>query len=197
MSTADEVDVAGLAATINARLAAEARIKRAIGFGWLCAGFAVATCLGGIGAFLAFAGYSYSLSSESAAKQSAKAITDAFARAQIKTTVSGTMSLSPDSALKLSPGQTVKLEDGTIVRLDPNSSVRVVGDLKMPQPSQRQLQPDTTSKSDELPFTSYTIFRSVSYGPGRVETGWNFDLSDTTRPKAQYCSYIQSIDRGA
>jgi hypothetical protein len=50
---------------------------------------------------------------------------------------------------------------------------------------------------DQLPFTSDTIFRSVGYGSGRVETGWNYDLSDTTRPRTQYCSYIQDIAKGA
>jgi hypothetical protein len=59
-----------------------------------------------------------------------------------------------------------------------------------------QLQPNTMS-GDRLPFTTYTIFRSVPYGAGRVETGWNFALSDTTRPRSQYCSYIQTIGQGA
>ena len=36
------VSVEGLAAVINSRLVAEARIARAIAFGWLCGGAAVA-----------------------------------------------------------------------------------------------------------------------------------------------------------
>src|SRR5262245_15389626 len=66
----------------------------------------------------------------------------------------------------------------------------------MPQPSDRQLQPNTMS-GDQLPFTSYTVFRSVPFGGGRVETGWDYSLSDTTRPRSQYCSFIQSISKGA
>jgi len=93
-------------------------------------------------------------------------------------------------------GQRVKLQEGSTLKLDPNSSVRVVGDVKVPQPSSRQLQPNARS-GDQLPFTSYTIFRSVEFGSGRVETGWSYDLSDTTRPRSQYCSYIQSISKGA
>jgi hypothetical protein len=108
------------------------------------------------------------------------------------------MSLAPNSELKLALGQTVKLDQSAVVKLDPNSSVRVVGDLKvdMPQPSKRQLQLDTTSRSDELPLTNYTIFRSVGHGSGKVVTGWNYDPSDPLRPKVQYCYYEQSIDRG-
>jgi hypothetical protein len=75
-------------------------------------------------------------------------------------------------------------------------SVRVAGDLKMPQPSNQQLQVDTTSQSNELPFTSYTIFKTVNYGSGVVESGWSYDLSDTMRPKFQHCQYRQSLDKG-
>jgi hypothetical protein len=55
---------------------------------------------------------------------------------------------------------------------------------------------DTTSKNDELPFTNYTVFTSVQYGTGEVVTGWNYDLSDTMRPKVQYCYYGQRVDKG-
>jgi hypothetical protein len=189
-------DVSGLAAVINSRLAAEARVAKAMGFGWICGGVAIACCLSSVGLALALYGYSYMISVRPAAEQTAKALVEAIERAELKTTVSGTMSLSPNSELRLAAGQTIKLAEGTTVKLDPNSSVRVAGDIRMPQPSSRQLQPNAMS-GDQLPFTSYTIFRSVAYGSGRVETGWNYDLSDTTRPRSQYCSYIQSIGKGA
>jgi hypothetical protein len=94
--------------------------------------------------------------------------------------------------------QTIKLEEGATVKLDPNSSVRVVGDLKvdMPQPSKRQLQEEATTRSNELPITSYTIFKSVPYSSGAVDTGWHFDLSDPVRPTGQYCYYRQDITKG-
>src|SRR5262249_45945703 len=90
----------------------------------------------------------------------------------------------------------IKLQEGATVGLDPNASVRVAGDLKMPQPSKQQLQVDTPSQSDELPFTSYVIFKSVSYGSGTVESAWSYDLSDTMRPKLQICNYRESLDKG-
>src|SRR5947209_17250164 len=105
------------------------------------------------------------------------------------------MSLASDSEVKLAAGQTIALEEGAVVKLDPTSSIRVVGDLKvdMPQPSKQQLQLETTTKSDELPFTNYTIFKSVAYGSGEVVTGWSFDLSDTLRPRNQFCYYTQKV----
>lgn len=192
----ENIDVAGLAAIINSRLAAEARVARAIGFGWLCGGVAVMSMLSAFGAALALYGYSYMVSIKPAAEQTVAAVVSALERAKLQTTISGTVSLSQNSELKLAAGQTVKLAEGTILKLDPNSSVRVVGDVKVPQPSAYQLQKDEMN-GDQLPFTTYTIFRSVSFGAGRVETGWNFSLSDTSRPKTQYCSYIQSIAKGA
>jgi len=192
----EKLDVGGLAAVINSRLAAEARVAKAIAFGWLCGGTAIALCLTGLGVAAAFYGYSFMLSVKPAAEQTAKALVQAFERAELKTSVSGVMSLSPDTELRLASGQTVKLKEGAMVRLDPNASVRVVGDIKIPKPSDDQLQVNTPTGSDELPFTSYTIFKTVNYGSGVVETGWNYDLSDTMRPKYQYCSYKQGFAKG-
>jgi len=192
----ESISVAGLAAIITSRLAADARIAKAIAFGWLCGGTAIALCLAGLGFVAAMYGYSFMLSVRPAAEQTAKALVDAFERTELKTTVSGVMSLSPNAELRLANNQTIKLHEGATARLDPDSSVRVVGDIKMPQPSQQQLQIDRTSASDELPFTSYTIFKSVKYGSGLVETGWAYDLSDTMRPKFQFCYYREHLDKG-
>ena len=189
----EKLDVGGVAALINSRLAAEAHIAKAIAFGWLCGGTAIALCLTGLGVAAAFYGYSFMLSVKPAAEQTAKALVQAFERAElVKTTVSGVMSLSPAAELRLASGQTVKLDEGATVKLDPNASVRIVGDLKMLQPSKQQLQMDSRSEDDELPFTSYTIFKDINYGSGRVrpggrmicqiQCGLNISTAVTTRP---------------
>lgn len=194
----DSSDLRGLAAVINQRLAAQARIARATAFGWVCAGGAIAFVLVGMGAALALIGYSSTLSVRPAAEDMASSLARAFSDAEIKTKVSGQMTLAPDSLVKLAPNQTVKFQEGTIVKLDPDSSVRVVGDLKIdvPQPSKQQLQLDATTGENELPITNYTIFRSVQFGNGQVVTGWNYDLADTARPRFQYCYYSENIERG-
>jgi hypothetical protein len=192
------ISVDGLAAIINARLVAEGRIARAIAFSWLCGGVAVAACMIGLGIVFAFLGYSHLLSVKPAAEQIAQALVKALSGTELRTVVTGRMALSPNSEVNLAAGQTVTLKEGATVKLDPSSSMRVVGDLKydLPQPSKQQLQEDTTSKGHELPFTSYTVFKSTNYGAGQVETGWNFDLSDPIRPKKQYCNYRQTISKG-
>lgn len=198
MTPDHENNIGGFTAVINSRLAAEARIARAVAFSWLCGGAAIAACMIGAGFSFAFFGYSHMLSVKPAAEQTAQALVKALEQAELKATVSGNMALNPTTELKLAAGQTVKLAEGGIVKLDPNSSVRVVGDLKydVPQPSKQQLQETTTSGGHELPFTSYTIFKATNYGAGDVVTGWAFDLSDPIRPKYQYCYYLQSVSKG-
>jgi hypothetical protein len=198
MAEGDYRNVESFAAVIGSRLAAEARIAKAVGFGWLCGGWAIASCLVGLGVAAAFYGYGLMISVTPAAEQTANALRDAFARAELKTSVTGTVSLAPGAELTLDPDQTVKLAEGAVVKLDPNSSVRVVGDLKVdvPQPSKQQLQLDATSGSKELPVTQYTVFKTAAYGAGYVVTSWNFELPDTARPFYQRCYYEQGLDQG-
>jgi hypothetical protein len=185
------------AATLNSRVAAEARIKKALAFAWLCGGGAIAACLISAGCATALLGYSYMISVNPSAEIAAKALSDAFQRAQIKTSVTGTMALA-NGEVSLAKDQSVKLAEGSIVKLDPASSVRVTGDFKtdVPQPSKRQLQLDATTNNKDLPFTRYTVFKSAPFGLGVVVTGWNFELSDTSRPILQRCYYEQILDKG-
>src|ERR1700709_2357363 len=124
------------AATLNSRMNAEARIQKAIAFGWFCGGCAIAACLIAAGFAAASLGYSYMISINPSAEIAAKALGDAFQKAQIKTSVTGTMSLA-NAEVSLAKDQSVKLADGSAVKLDPASSVRVTGDFKtdVPQPS--------------------------------------------------------------
>jgi hypothetical protein len=193
----DDTDYGGFAAALNSRLEADARVATAVGFAWLCGGIAILVALTGLGLACALYGYGHLISAKPAADKIADALTRALEVAELKTSVSGKMALVP-TPLKLALGQTIKLEEGATVRLDPNSSVRAVGNLNidMPQPSKRQLQVDTTTGNQELPFTSYTIFKDVEFGSGTVATGWDFDLADTTRPRSQFCYYTQDITKG-
>jgi hypothetical protein len=193
-----ENGLGAFAAVLNSRLSAESRIARAKSFGWQCGGWAIASCLAGAGFAIALWGYSTTQSVIPAAEIAAKAMADAFKRAELKTIVSGTMALSSDAELTLAKDQRVGVIEGTTVKLDPSSTVRIVGDLKVnvPQPSKEQLQLETVSGSKELPFTRYTIFNSATFGQGTVVTGWYFELSDTARPIFQRCYYEQVLDKG-
>jgi hypothetical protein len=185
------------AAALNSRIEAEARIKGVLAFGWLCGGLAISACLISAGVAAALMGYSYMISINPSAEIAAKAVSDAFQKAKIKTSVTGSMALA-NTEVSLAKDQTVKLAEGSFVKLDPSSSVRVTGDFRtdVPQPSKRQLQLDATTNNKDLPFTRYTVFKSAPFGAGVVVTGWNFELSDTSKPQLQRCYYEQILDKG-
>src|ERR1700730_10746457 len=94
-------DIGSFAAILNSRLAAEARIERAMAVGWLCGGYAIALVLIGLGLAVAFYGYSFINSTTPTAELSANAIADAFSRTELKTIVTGELSLTTDSELRL------------------------------------------------------------------------------------------------
>jgi hypothetical protein len=81
------------AATLNSRVAADARVRKALAFGWLCGGCAIAACLISTGLAAALLGYSYMISVSPSAEIAAKALSDALQKAQIRTSVTGTMTL--------------------------------------------------------------------------------------------------------
>ena len=106
----EQVDVSSLAAMINSRLAAEARIARAAAFVWVCAGAALV--LAGLGSTFAFLGYSRIISVSPAAELVGHALVNALEHSKLTTTVTGTMSLAPGVELKLASNQRVSLNDG-------------------------------------------------------------------------------------
>jgi hypothetical protein len=191
-------DFTGFSSTLNARIGAEARIVRAKAFGLNAAGLGLCAALWGVGIGFAFFGYSKTTSSDAAANSIASALTDGISRAQVRTIVGGTMTLTPTAELRVADGQTVGFAPGTTVSLDPDSTIKVVGDFKVdvPQPSKEQLQVDATSVSNELPSTRYTVFRFVRFGSGSVVTAWNFELTDTATPNFQRCYYEETLSSG-
>jgi hypothetical protein len=191
-------EVRGFAAIINSRLLAEARVARAMSFAWICAGATIAIVLTGLGVAVSFVGYSRLNNLSAAAEIISRSLADAIQRTELKSIVSGKMALSPNSEVRLAPGQVIRLAEGATVKLDPSSSVRIIGNMKVdvPQPSKQQLQLDTTSQSEQLPFTEYTIFKDVNYQRGHVVTGWNYDLVDAMKPKSQVCYYEESPSQG-
>jgi len=191
-------DVRGFATAVHSRLVADSRIAGAMAFTWLCAAISIALCLAAAGLVIAFSGYAQLFSKTTGAELTARAFARAIEGVRMKATISGTMSFAPNAELRLAEGQTVGLSKDAVVKLDPESAVHIIGNLRIdaPQPSNRQLQLGALSKSDEVPFTNYTIFRDVSYDKGHVVTGWDYDLTDTTRPKSQFCYYSQNIEKG-
>jgi hypothetical protein len=195
MSDRNAGSIGAFPAVLKARISADARIARAVAFCWFAAGLASFAVLAGAGIALALYGYSFVVSPAAATGMLAKAFVKAISESKMSTVVRGTMELPPTAELTIAKGQTVALAEGSAVKISPDSSIRVVGDFKfdVPQPSKQQLQIDATSRSKEIPFTRYTVFKQVKFNTGNVVTGWSFELSDPLSPTFQHCYYEEML----
>ena len=85
------------------------------------------------------------------------------------------------------------------VTLDPNSRT-----VKLEQPAMVTLaNPPTFPQAslgggshDPAIATSVTVFKTVEYGAGIIETGWNFANGAARTPEYQFCHYKQSVGDG-
>lgn len=66
----------------------------------------------------------------------------------------------------------------------------------MRHPTAAQLGENASPDSGHAVTTSFTIFKSMDYLNGSVETGWDFDNGEAATPSAQYCHYQQPGDNG-
>jgi hypothetical protein len=138
----------------------------------------------GVGGGVALWGYSYITGNKVIARQVAESVKEVLDTTTIHGTVSGE----------------VGMKDG-IVRIDPNSAlVRVIGQAS-PADMPRQLPEQV--RQDERPrvakagvVTNYTVFKTVKFGAGEVQTGWMFKDGDQQRPSFQYCQYAQFTGNG-
>jgi hypothetical protein len=161
-----------LAHAVNSRINADAMMLKAksaafhlASVGAMCALISLGV---GLGVGAGFFGYSYVNDSRTSAEKMAQAFSEALEKA----TLTGEVKLDTNGAqVRVDPTGTVKLNtSGTTVRLDPNAVVNVRGSVtsEVPRPTQDQLHPKT-EKSNVV--TNYTIFKTVKYGNGEVQTG--------------------------
>jgi hypothetical protein len=172
-----------LAASVNARIAADARMVSArAAMCWL-AGFGIMAALIGSGIGAACYGYAYVHDPRTSVQKMA----EAFASALQGTTFTAT------GEVALKSGASVELDTtGATVKLDPAARM----DLP-PRPSPEQLGGGSSRTGSGAPvFTSYTVFKEAPFGRGAVVTGWRFISDDQRRPSKQYCYYNERIEHG-
>ena len=98
-----------------------------------------------------------------------------------------TVTLDPDSRV-------VKLAEGGTVRLTDSSTVRLAdGEVRLEQPSVMPRAAVNNGSHDPAIQTSVTVFKTVKYGAGYVETGWKFANGAAKTPDSQYCHYRQFL----
>jgi hypothetical protein len=181
-----------LAQAVENRVAAEmsyisgrSGFWRAVGVGLLA--FGVGSAIG-----LGLYGYSYISRATDKVDAIASAISKAMADVQIRGSAVGSIDIQPHE-INLAKGQTVTMDNTATVRLDPSAKILVDGDVRVQTPTVSVPQTLTPRAKTTVPtITNFTVFKSVPFEKGVIQTGWVFLTSAQRSPTAQYCYYTES-----
>jgi hypothetical protein len=172
----------------SAFLGSRAAFWRYLGVGAALAGLGLAT---GFGLY----GYSRVKGTQVTDAMLADAMKTAFETVTLKTEVTG--AVTTKGIVTLKDGQVVHLDPNAAVGLDPGASVKVAGQIKIETPSLPPPPPSSVSRSlgptARAMVTNFTVFKTVKFGRGEVQTGWVFASSNQQVPTTQYCIYMEDI----
>lgn len=182
-----------LADAVAARMGSDAALTSARSALWKFIGVGTILAATGIATGVGFYAYARVNEVSSSHATLTKALTDALEKVALKVDASGEVKATGTVALE--PDQIVALDPNATVALDPNAKVKVTGQVSVNIPT----PPPSATPSRAAPkvVTDFTVFKSVRFGNGRVESGWRFATSSQLLPTAQYCSYIETVDDGA
>jgi hypothetical protein len=183
-----------LAASVQNNLAADmfhiagkSGFWRAVGVGLVGLGVGAAVGLG-------FFGYSFVTRNDSNLVVLSAAFSKALSEVQLHGSADGTVKFDPRE-IALSKGQTIAFDPTSRLQLDPGAKVVANGEIKLqiPNISVPQNAP-TRAKGIAPTITNFTIFKSVPFEKGVVQTGWKFLTSAQRSPTTQYCYYHEAGD---
>jgi hypothetical protein len=181
-----------LAASVQNKLAAEmfyisgrAGFWRAVGVGLI--GLGVGSAVG-----FGFCGYSFVTRNDNNLAVLSAAFSKALSEVQLRGSANGTVKFEPHE-IALSKGQTITFDPTSRLQLDPSAKVTADGDLRIRIPTISVPQSATPRPKGIAPaITNFTIFKSVPFEKGSVQTGWNFLTSAQRSPTTQYCYYQEA-----
>jgi hypothetical protein len=182
-----------LADAVASRMGADAALTNARSALWKFIG--VGTILGAMGIATGGGLFAYAKVNEVSSSHAVltTALTEALEKIALKVDASGEVKAT--GTVSLAPDQIVALEQDAKVSLDPNAKVKVTGQVSInipaPPPSA------TPARAAAKVVTDFTVFKSVEFGKGRVDTGWKFATSSQLVPTFQSCSYIEEVEEGA
>jgi hypothetical protein len=183
-----------LAASVQNKLAAEmfhiagkSGFWRAVGVGLIGLGVGCAVGLG-------FYGYSFVTRNDNSLAVLSAAFSKALSEVQLHGSAEGAVKFEPHE-IALSKGQTVSFDPTSRLQLDPSAKVIADGDLRIQIPN-ISAPPSAIPRAKGIAptITNFTIFKSVPFDKGSVQTGWNFLTSAQRSPTTQYCYYQETGD---
>lgn len=158
---------------------------------WRFVGIGLAMFGLGASAGLILYGYSFVSRNSYNTAELAAAFAKALADVQLKGSADGTVRLEPHE-ISLAQGQTISLDDSSRLLIDPSSKVRADGEITVEGPTISRSSPRSTAATPTI--VNFTVFKSVSFNKGTVQTGWIFLTSAQRVPTQQYCYYTEEAD---
>jgi hypothetical protein len=143
----------------------------------------------GIGCY----GYSYVSRNSDNITSLATTISKALSEVHLKGAAAGTVQIEPHE-LTLAQGQMVSLDLESRLLLDPSAKVLADGEIRIQGPSISTPQ-SSPSRTPSIPtIANFTVFKSVPFEKGTVQTGWIFLTSAQRSPTQQYCYYTEASE---
>jgi hypothetical protein len=97
--------------------------------------------------------------------------------------------------LSLAKGQTITFDENSRLQLDPSAKILVEGEVKIQTPTiSVPLTASPRAKSPTPTITNFTVFKSVPFEKGSIQTGWVFLTSAQKSPTSQYCYFTESAE---
>jgi hypothetical protein len=160
---------------------------RAIGVGLIGLGIGSAVGLG-------FYGYSFVTRNDNNLDVLTVAFSKALSEVQLRGSADGTVKFEPHE-IALSKGQTLSFDPASRLQLDPSAKVIADGEIKIQTPTISVPQSANPHSQATAPtITNFTIFKSVPFDKGAVQSGWKFLTSAQRSPTSQYCYYQETGD---
>jgi hypothetical protein len=182
-----------LAASVQNKLAAEMfYISGKSGF-WRGIGVGLVGLGIGSGVGLGFYGYSFVTRNDNNLAVLSAAFSKALSEVQLHGSADGTVKFEPHE-IALSKGQTVSFDPTSRLQLDSSAKITADGQIKIQTPVVSVPQSATRAKGVAPTITNFTIFKSVPFDKGAVQSGWKFLTSAQRSPTTQYCYYQETGD---
>jgi hypothetical protein len=168
-------------------IAGKATFWRLIGVGLFAFGLGAASGI-------CFYGYSHVSRNSENLNSLSSAFAKALSEVRLQATAAGTVQLEPRE-IALAQGQTVSLDPSSRLLLDPSAKVLADGEITIQGPSFSPPQGTPSRSTSSVPtIANFTVFKSVPFDKGAVQTGWIFLTSAQRSPTTQYCYYTEASD---
>jgi hypothetical protein len=183
-----------LAAAVQNKLAAEMfHISGRSGF-WRAVGVGLIGLGAGSAVGFGFYGYSFVTRNDNNLAVLSAAFSKALSEVQLRGSANGAVKFEPHE-IALGKGQTIAFDPTSRLQLDPSAKVIADGDLRIQIPNVSVPQSQAPRSKGIAPtITNFTIFKSVPFDKGSVQTGWKFLTSAQRSPTTQYCYYQETGD---